>query len=76
LTTRRKTPTREHDLRMHMGVILMALQMLSRPPTTPLHPDQQELIDIINRASTSMQDLLDKPPAQPRKKVASRSRKS
>jgi len=73
LTTRRKTPTWEHDLRMHLGVVLMALQMLSRPPTTPLHPDQQELIDIIKRASKSMQDLLDKPPARPKKKVASRS---
>jgi hypothetical protein len=76
LTTRRQTSTREHDLRMHLGVMLMALQMLSRPPTTPLHPDQQELIDIIKRATKSMQDLLENPPSSPRKKAASKSRES
>lgn len=74
MTTRRHTPTREHDLRMHLGVILMALQMISRPPTTPLHPDQQELIDIIKRATKSMQDILESPPPQSKKKGNSKSR--
>lgn len=74
MTTRRRTPTREHDLRMHLGVILMALQMISRPPTTPLHPDQQELIDIIKRATKSMQELLETPPSRPRRKAATKSR--
>ncbi len=56
MTRRAPNPIpREHDLRMHLGVILMALQMLSRPPTTPLQADQQELIDIINRATKAMQ---------------------
>jgi len=68
LTTSRQTPAREHDLRMHLGVILMALQMLSRPPMTPLQADQQELIDIIQRATKAMKDLLDNPPARSRKK--------
>lgn len=76
MTTRRQTPTREHDLRMHLGVVLMALQMLSRPPTTPLQPDQRELIDIISRATKSMQDLLDNPPSRTGKKVAPRRRAS
>jgi light-regulated signal transduction histidine kinase (bacteriophytochrome) len=75
LTTSRQTPTREHDLRMHLGVVIMALQMLSRPPTTPLQADQQELIDIIQRATNAMKELLDNPPARSRKKVNSRSRK-
>jgi hypothetical protein len=61
---------------MHLGVVLMALQMLSRPPTTPLQPDQQELIDIINRATKSMRDLLDKPPPKTGKKSAPRRRAS
>jgi light-regulated signal transduction histidine kinase (bacteriophytochrome) len=76
MTARPQTPTREHDLRMHLGVVLMALQMLSRPPTTPLTADQQELIDIIQRATKSMQDLLDLPPAPARKKAVSKRRKS
>ncbi len=76
MTTNRQPPTREHDLRMHLGVILMALQMLSRPPLTPLQADQQELIDIIDRATKAMKDLLDNPPARPRKKVNPRSRKA
>ena len=59
---------------MHLGVVLMALQMLSRPPTTPLKADQQELIDIIQRASKAMQDLLDNPPARSRKKVGPRGK--
>jgi len=76
VTTNRRTPPREHDLRMHLGVILMALQMLDRPPTTPLKPDQRELIDIVLRASKAMQELLDTPPARSRKKVLSDGRKS
>ena len=52
----------------------MALQMISRPPTTPLHPDQQELIDIIKRATKSMQDILESPPPQSKKKGNSKSR--
>jgi hypothetical protein len=46
---------------MHLGVILMALQMVSRPPTTPLTPDQQELVDIIRRAAKAMESILGKP---------------
>ena len=76
MTTSRQTPTREHDLRMHLGVILMALQMLSRPPMPPLQSDQQELIDIIERATKAMKDLLDNPPARSRRKVNPRSRKA
>jgi hypothetical protein len=38
----------------------MALQMVSRPPTTPLTPDQQELVDIIRRAAKAMESLLGK----------------
>jgi light-regulated signal transduction histidine kinase (bacteriophytochrome) len=60
MTPSRRTPTKEHDLRMHLGVILMALQMISRSPTTPLTADQKELIDIMHRAAKSMQILLDK----------------
>jgi hypothetical protein len=60
MTPRRRKPTRDHDLRMHLGVILMALQMVSRPPTTPLTPDQQELVDIIRRAAKAMESLLGK----------------
>jgi signal transduction histidine kinase len=67
MTPRRRTPTRDHDLRMHLGVILMALQMVARPPTTPLTPDQQELINIIQRAAKSMEALLDKTAAPVRK---------
>jgi light-regulated signal transduction histidine kinase (bacteriophytochrome) len=59
MTPGRRSPTREHDLRMHLGVILMALQMMTRSPTTPLSDDQKELIDIISRAARSMQILLD-----------------
>jgi hypothetical protein len=68
MSPRGPTPTREHDLRMHLGVILIALQMVSRPPTTPLTADQQELIDIIKRASKAMQAVLDKPVPGPKKK--------
>jgi|WetSurMetagenome_2_1015567.scaffolds.fasta_scaffold139328_2 hypothetical protein len=68
MTPRGRTPTREHDLRTHLGVVLIALQMISRPPTTPLTDDQQELIDIIKRATKSMQALLDKPVTGTRKK--------
>jgi len=46
---------------MHLGVILIALQMISRPPTTPLSPDQQEFLDIIRRATKAMEALLEKP---------------
>jgi hypothetical protein len=74
LTTRRQTSTREHDLRMHLGVMLMALQMLSRPPITPLQPDQQELIDIIKRATKSIQELLETPPSRPRRKADTKGR--
>ena len=66
---RRRKPTRDHDLRMHLGVVLMALQMVSRPPTTPLTPDQQELVDIIQRAANAMESILEKAvPAARRKK--------
>ena len=68
MTSQRRTPTREHDLRMHLGVILMALQMISRPPNTPLSPDQQELIDIIKRAAKAMEALLEKTAPETRKK--------
>ena len=61
MTLRRRSPTRDHDLRTHLGVILMALQMLSRPPTTPLAPNQQELVDVIRRAAKAMEALLDNP---------------
>jgi hypothetical protein len=61
VSPRRRPPTRDHDLRMHLGVILMALQMISRPPTTPLSPDQQEFLDIIRRATKAMEALLEKP---------------
>jgi hypothetical protein len=61
VTLRRHTSTREHDFRMHLGVVLMALQMLSRPPTTPLTPDQKELTDIIRRAAKAMEAMLVKP---------------
>jgi hypothetical protein len=56
-----RKPSREHDLRMHLGAILMALQMLTRPPTEPLTADQQELVDIIQRAAKSLQTILDAP---------------
>ncbi len=68
MTSRRRTPTHDHDLRMHLGVILMALQMISRPPSTPLPPDQQELIEIIKRAAKAMEALLDKSTAETKKK--------
>jgi hypothetical protein len=54
----------------------MGLQMLTRPPTTPLQADQQELIDIITRATKAMQVLFDAPPAQPKRKVKPGRRKS
>jgi light-regulated signal transduction histidine kinase (bacteriophytochrome) len=68
MTSKRQTPTREHDLRMHLGVILMAVQMISRPPTTPLTPDQQEFLEIIKRAAKAMQAILDKPASDAKKK--------
>jgi len=68
VTSRRCSPTRDHDLRMHLGVILMALQMISRPPTKPLAPDQQELADIIKRAAKAMEALLVKPETGTKKK--------
>jgi light-regulated signal transduction histidine kinase (bacteriophytochrome) len=68
VTARRRAPTRDHDLRMHLGVILMALQMISRPPATPLSPDQQELIEIIKRAAKAMEALLDRSAAETKKK--------
>jgi hypothetical protein len=68
MTPRRRTPTRDHDLRMHLGVILMALQMVARPPTTPLSPDQQELVDIIKRAANAMESILKKSVPEQRKK--------
>jgi light-regulated signal transduction histidine kinase (bacteriophytochrome) len=75
MTSRRLSPTRDHDLRMHLGVILMALQMITRPPTTPLQPDQQELIDIIRRAAKAIQTLLDAPNATSQKKENPRTRR-
>jgi K+-sensing histidine kinase KdpD len=68
MTSREHTPTREHDLRMHLGVILMALQMISRPSAAKLPPEQQELIDIIHRAAKAMESLLEKPASEARKK--------
>jgi signal transduction histidine kinase len=53
---------------MHLGVILMALQMLSRPPTTPITPDQQELLEIIRRAAKAMEALLDRPVSAEKRK--------
>jgi hypothetical protein len=72
MTPGRRTPTRDHDLRMHLGVILMALQMVARPPAAPLSPDQQELVDIIKRAAKAMETLLEKPAPVPRNKKRSR----
>jgi hypothetical protein len=68
MTSRRRTPSRDHDLRMHLGVILMALQMISRPHSTPLSADTQELFDIIKRAAKAMEALLDKSAQEPKKK--------
>jgi signal transduction histidine kinase len=68
MTSRPRIPTRDHDLRMHLGVILMALQMIARPPTTPLTPDQQEMIEIIKRAAKAMEALLQKPSPDTKKK--------
>jgi hypothetical protein len=67
MTPRSRTPTREHDLRMHLGVILMALQMLARPAASPLPAEQQELIDIIRRAAKAMEALLEKPVPEKKK---------
>jgi hypothetical protein len=75
MTPPRRTPPRDHDLRMHLGVILMALQMISRPPTSPLSPEQQELFDIIQRAAKAMETLLGKP-AVPFKKKPDSARRS
>jgi light-regulated signal transduction histidine kinase (bacteriophytochrome) len=69
VTSRHRLPTRDHDLRMHLGVILMALQMLSRPPTTPLTPDQQELTEIVRRAAKAMEALLDKQGSGAKRKI-------
>jgi hypothetical protein len=65
----RRSPTRNHDLRMHLGVILIALQMISRPPTSPLTSDQQELIEIIRRAAKAMEALLAETAPIPPKKT-------
>lgn len=72
----RRSPTCEHDLRMHLGVILMALQMVNRPPTTPLQADQQELVDIMKRAAKSMEALLEKKQPNSKKKPGGKSRGS
>ncbi len=69
MTPRRRAPSRDHDLRMHLGVILIALQMISRPPTTPLTPDQQEFIDILKRAAKAMEAVLTKPEAGTKRKT-------
>jgi signal transduction histidine kinase len=69
VTSRHRLPTRDHDLRMLLGVILMALQMLSRPPTTPLTPDQQELTEIVRRAAKAMEALLDKQGSGAKRKI-------
>jgi hypothetical protein len=74
MTPPRRTPSREHDLRMHLGVILMALQMINRPPTTPLQADQQELVDIMKRAAKSMEALLESSGGTGRKKSAGGTR--
>ncbi len=68
MSLRPRVPTRDHDLRMHLGVILIALQMVSRPPTTPLTPDQQEFIDILKRAAKAMEAILARPEPGPKKK--------
>jgi hypothetical protein len=73
MTPPRRTPTREHDLRMHLGVILMALQMINRPPTSPLQADQQELVDIMKRAAKAMEALMETS-GDSRKKTAGGSR--
>jgi hypothetical protein len=71
MTPARRSPTREHDLRMHLGVILMALQMISRPPTTPLQADQQELVEVMKRAAKAMVSLIETPHPAGRKKPSS-----
>jgi len=68
MTSQRRTPTRDHDLRMHLGVILMALQMISRPPCAPLSTDQHEMIEIIKRAAKAMEKILEKSPSSAKKK--------
>jgi light-regulated signal transduction histidine kinase (bacteriophytochrome) len=68
VTSRRRFPTRDHDLRMHLGVILMAVQMISRPPTNSLTPEQQEMTDIIKRAAKAMEALLEKPESVAKRK--------
>lgn len=67
MTPRRRTPSRDHDLRMHLGVILMALQMISRPSAGPLTGDQRELIEIIQRAAKAMVSVLDASPGSAKK---------
>ncbi len=59
MTPGRRTATRDHDLRMHLGVVLMAAQMISRPSFGPLTGEQRELIDIIKRAAKAMETVLD-----------------
>jgi hypothetical protein len=70
MTPARRSPTREHDLRMHLGVILMALQMINRPPTTPLVSDQQELVEVMRRAAKAMELLLETSHSDGRRKPA------
>jgi hypothetical protein len=60
---------------MHLGVILMAMQMIKRPPTTPLQADQLELMDIINRAAKAMEMLLAEPVPDSKKKSIGRTKK-
>ncbi|MBN1439851.1 MAG: hypothetical protein JW929_10615 [Anaerolineales bacterium] len=52
---------------MHLGVILMALQMISRPSAGPLTGDQRELIEIIQRAAKAMVSVLDASPGSAKK---------
>jgi light-regulated signal transduction histidine kinase (bacteriophytochrome) len=68
MTSRHRSPTRDHDLRMHLGVILMAVQMISRTPTNSLTPEQQEMTDIIKRAAKAMEALLEKPESVAKRK--------
>jgi hypothetical protein len=66
-----RTSRRDHDLRMHLGVILMALQMINRPPAAPLPNGQQELVDIMKRAAKAMETILKSPPKRSARKTGS-----
>jgi signal transduction histidine kinase len=61
---------------MHLGVILMALQMMKRPPATPLPADQQELLEIIQRAAKAIEALLTSPTGESRKKGGKSSKET